>query len=76
VPNVVKQRVDTGLSNPGNSRWFAANAAAGDYNSRFIGDYNGVAVGSDGTIWSLWTDQRAPVQGSTRTGQHAVGSRN
>jgi len=61
--------VDTGLSNPGNSRWFSVN-------SRFIGDYNGVDIGPDGTTWSLWTDQRAPVAGSTRTGQHAVGAKN
>jgi hypothetical protein len=64
---VTKTRVDTGLSNLSNSRWFGLN-------SRFIGDYNGVAVGSDGKTWSLWTDQRAPVAGSTRTGQHAVGA--
>ncbi len=49
-----KTRVDSGISNPGNSRWFGVN-------SRFIGDYNGLAVGSDGATWSLWTDQRAPV---------------
>ncbi len=62
-----KTRVDTGASDPGNSRWF-------NLNSRFIGDYNGVAVGPDGTTWSLWTDQRAPVEGDAdaRTGQHAV----
>ena len=64
-----KTRVDTGFSNLSNSRWFGIN-------SRFIGDYNGVAVGSDGTTWSLWTDQRAPVAGSTRTGQHAVAAKN
>ncbi len=64
-----KTEVDTGISNLSNSRWFGIN-------SRFIGDYNGVAIGSDGTTWSLWTDQRAPVAGSTRTGQHAVGAKN
>lgn len=76
TPAKNKLRVDTALSDVGNSRWFAANAAAGDFRSRFIGDYNGVAIGSDGATWSLWTDQRAPVEGSTRTGQHAVGSKN
>ncbi|HWR17896.1 MAG TPA: sialidase family protein [Terriglobales bacterium] len=75
TPTINKVRVDSGLSDVGNSRWFAANPAAGNYQSRFIGDYNGVAVGSNGATWSLWTDQRAPVQGSTRTGQHAVGSK-
>ncbi len=63
-----KTEVDSGISNPGHSRWFGVN-------SRFIGDYNGVAVGSDGATWSLWTDQRNPVAGSTRTGQHAVGAK-
>ncbi len=63
-----KTEVDSGISNPGNSRWFGVN-------SRFIGDYNGLAVGPDGATWSLWTDQRAPVAGSTRTGQHAVGDK-
>jgi hypothetical protein len=64
-----KTEVSSGVSNPGHSRWFGLN-------SRFIGDYNGVAVGPDGTTWSLWTDQRAPVDGDTaaRTGQHAVGA--
>ncbi|HSB15804.1 MAG TPA: sialidase family protein, partial [Bryobacteraceae bacterium] len=71
-----KTRVDTGLSNPGNSRWFSA---ATDGNGTFIGDYNGVAAGSDGTTWSLWTDQRAEVENppspTRKFGQHAVGSK-
>jgi hypothetical protein len=68
-----KARVDTGLSNPGKSRWFSG-ATAG--NSLFIGDYNGIAVGSDGKTWSLWTDQRADATNAIPPnrikGQHAV----
>jgi len=70
------QRVDTGLSDAGHSRWFssAANPA-----TRFIGDYNGVAVGADGSTWSVWTDMRATVANPplpTRDhGQHAVAAR-
>ncbi|HEU4403288.1 MAG TPA: hypothetical protein VFT43_14420, partial [Candidatus Polarisedimenticolia bacterium] len=67
VASLAKTRVDTGLSNPGNSRWFGLN-------SRFIGDYNALAIDANGATWSLWTDQRAPVSpATTRTGQHAVG---
>lgn len=73
VLNKSKMRVDTGLSDLNHSLWFAASAA--DRNSRFIGDYNGIAIGSDGATWSLWTDQRALVPGSsTLHGQHAVGA--
>jgi hypothetical protein len=72
---VTRQRVDTGLSDPGHSRWFSATT---DGNGRFVGDYNGVAVGPDRATWSLWTDQRNLVQdppSPTRThGQHAVGT--
>lgn len=73
--SVTHMRVDTGLSDPGHSRWFSATTNG---NSRFIGDYNGIAVGSDGMTWSLWTDQRnivANPPSSTRNhGQHAVGA--
>ena len=72
---MTRQRVDTGLSDPGHSRWFSATTNG---NGRFIGDYNGVAVGQDGATWSLWTDQRNVVQNPpspTRNhGQHAVGA--
>ncbi len=68
VASLSKSRVDTGLSDPGASRWFGLN-------SRFIGDYNGIAIDSTGATWSLWTDQRATVSStSTRHGQHAVGA--
>ena len=70
-----KARLDTALSDPGHSRWFSATT---DGNGRFIGDYNGVAVGLDGRTWSLWTDQRnivADPPSPTRDhGQHAVGA--
>ena len=73
--SVSRTRVDTGLSDPGQSRWFSG-ATGG--NGTFIGDYNGVAVGPDGMTWSLWTDQRNIVvnpPSSTRNhGQHAVGA--
>jgi hypothetical protein len=72
-----KTRVDSGTSDPGHSRWFST---AANGNSRFIGDYNGVAVGSDGTTWSLWTDQRAlvasPPSATRNHGQHAVAAKN
>jgi hypothetical protein len=72
---ITRQRVDTGLSDPGHSRWFSATTNG---NGRFIGDYNGVAVDADGRTWSAWTDQRNLVDSPpspTRThGQHAVGT--
>ncbi len=76
IPSVTRTRVDTGLSDPGHSRWFSALTGG---NSLFIGDYNGVAVGSDGVTWSLWTDQRNivpnPPAPARNHGQHAVGAR-
>ncbi len=70
-----RARVDTGLSDPGHSRWFSA---ATNGNSSFIGDYNGIAIGSDGATWSLWTDQRNvipnPPSPTRNHGQHAVGA--
>ena len=68
-----KIRVDTGLSDPGRSRWFSG---VTNGNSLFVGDYNGVAVGSDGRTWSAWTDQRADATNAVPPnrikGQHAV----
>jgi hypothetical protein len=68
-----KVRVDTGLSNADKSRWFSGTTAG---NSRFEGDYNGIAIGSNGKTWSLWTDQRAPATNAIPPnqlyGQHAV----
>ena len=69
-------RVDSALSDPGHSRWFSG---ATNGNSLFIGDYNGVATGSDGKTWSLWTDQRIivanPPSATRNHGQHAVGAK-
>lgn len=76
ITSQTRQQVDTGLSDVGHSRWFSRNANPA---SRFIGDYNGVAVGPDGTTWSLWTDERNivanPPSPSRNHGQHAVGAR-
>ncbi len=36
----------------------------------FIGDYNGLAVASDGTAWGAWTDMRRTVTTSGRKGQN------
>jgi len=75
IATSTKSQIDSGLSDPGHSRWFSG-ATGG--NSLFIGDYNGVATGSDGKTWSLWTDQRAlvadPPSLSRNHGQHAVGA--
>jgi hypothetical protein len=74
---VKKQRVDSGLSDPGHSRWFSKST---NPQSRFLGDYNGLAIGSDGSIWSLWTDSRDvvanPPSPLRNHGQHAVASKN
>jgi hypothetical protein len=76
IATSTRTRVDTGLSDPGHSRWFSSSS---DSNSRFIGDYNGVAIGSDNATWSLWTDQRNivpnPPSALRNHGQHAVGAR-
>ncbi len=71
-----KSRVDTGLSDPGHSRWFSGSTGG---NSLFLGDYNGVAVGSDGVTWSLWTDHRRvvpnPPSPTRNHGQDAVAAK-
>ncbi len=51
------QRVDTALSNPNDSRWFTAGGQT-QGKATFIGDYEGLAVGSDGVAHPLWTDMR------------------
>lgn len=65
-----EKRVDTGLSRADESRWFGRNTA-------FIGDYNNVAVGSDGSIWAVWTDLRRDVTfaGVTGATQDAVAAK-
>ncbi len=52
------ERVDTGLSDPNHARWFSA-ATAGK--TTFLGDYNALAVGSDGVAHPFWTDMRRVV---------------
>jgi hypothetical protein len=52
------QRVDTGLSDPNHARWFSS-ATTGK--TIFLGDYNGLAVGSDGVAHPVWTDMRRVV---------------
>jgi hypothetical protein len=66
-----RQLVSSAPSIADRSRWFGQN-------TRFIGDYNGVAIGPDGSTWSLWTDMRALIAGAPADrdhGQHAVGAR-
>jgi hypothetical protein len=63
-----RQLVSTAPSFADQSRWFGRN-------TRFVGDYNGVAVGPDGSTWSLWTDMRARILDQSTYGQHAVGAR-
>ncbi len=68
---VSREMVSTAPSIADRSRWFGKN-------SRFIGDYNGVAIGPDGSTWSLWTDMRGVIPGAPAGrdhGQHAVGAR-
>lgn len=57
-PRVQLQRVDTGLSDPNHARWFSG-ATGGK--TIFLGDYNGLAVGSDGVAHPFWTDMRRVV---------------
>jgi hypothetical protein len=75
IATLSRQRVDTGLSDPGQSRWFSG---ATNGNSLFLGDYNAVAVAPDGSTYSLWTDHRNEIPGAPAPrnhGQHAVGTR-
>ncbi len=64
------QRVDTGLSDPNHARWFSG-ATGGK--TLFLGDYNGLAVGSDGVAHPVWTDMRRVVatQGISGTTEDA-----
>ncbi len=52
------QRVDTGLSDPNHARWFSS-ATGGK--TTFLGDYTGLAVGSNGVAHPVWTDMRRVV---------------
>ena len=65
-----RRKVSSAPSIADRSLWFGAN-------TRFVGDYNGVAVGPDGSTWSLWTDMRAQILWAPTGwdhGQHAVGT--
>ena len=50
-------RVDSGLSNPNDSRWFTNGGTTGG-KATFIGDYEGLAIGSNGVSHPVWTDMR------------------
>jgi hypothetical protein len=54
-------------SHPNSSRFFRAQVDSCGDCATFIGDYNGLAVGSDGAIHSLWTDMRRPLAFVSRT---------
>ncbi|TMI34697.1 hypothetical protein E6H27_01190 [Candidatus Bathyarchaeota archaeon] len=69
-------RVDTGLSNPNDSRWFT-NGGTTNGKATFIGDYENLAVGSDGVSHPIWTDMRSsqfpsPPSGRGHNTQDAV----
>jgi hypothetical protein len=59
------QRVDTGLSDPNHSLWFSDPPGG---QASFIGDYNGMAIGSDGVTHLLWTDMRRIITVKKFTG--------
>lgn len=59
------QRVDTGLSDPNHARWFSSRTGG---KTTFLGDYTGLAVGSDGVAHPVWTDMRRVVTVESITG--------
>ncbi len=69
-------RVDTGLSNPNDSRWFT-NGGTTNGKTTFLGDYENLAIGSDGVSHPIWTDMRtsqfpSPPPGRGHNTQDAV----
>src|SRR6266705_243383 len=69
-------RVDTGLSDPNNSRWFT-NGGTTNGKTTFLGDYENLAVDSDGVSHPIWTDMRtsqfpSPPPGRGNNTQDAV----
>jgi hypothetical protein len=69
-------RVDSGLSNPNDSRWFT-NGGTTNGKATFLGDYEGLAIGSDGVSHPIWTDMRSsqfpsPPPGRGHNTQDAV----
>jgi hypothetical protein len=53
-------RIDSGLSNPNDSRWFT-NGGTTNGKATFIGDYGNLAIGSDGATHPIWTDMRTNI---------------
>ncbi len=49
--------LDTGLSNPNDSRFFT-NGGQTNGKATFLGDYNGLAIASNGAAHAIWTDMR------------------
>ncbi len=66
VRRFARQRVDTGLSDPNQARWFSVGGPGGK--TIFLGDYNGLAVGTDGVAHPFWTDMRRVVTVKDATG--------
>jgi hypothetical protein len=65
-----RQQVSTSLSDPtANDRWFSSvtENAAFPHPSSFLGDYSGIAAGTNG-VASYWTDMRSTVTFGARTG--------
>ncbi|QNN54097.1 sialidase family protein [Nocardioides mesophilus] len=64
------QSASTAQSDPDHSLWFRAGVAGCVECSRFIGDYNGLAMDSQGRVHATWADQRrvATVAALDRTG--------
>ena len=60
------QRIDSGLSDPNHARWFSSSTSG---ETTFLGDYNGLAIGSDSVAHPFWTDMRRVV-----TTNHATGT--
>ncbi len=72
-------RVDTGLSNPNDSRFQTEITKTSTTNGKalFIGDYNGLDIGSDLVMHPAWTDMRTtaytnPPPGTGHKTQDAV----
>jgi hypothetical protein len=66
-------RIDTGLSNPNDSRFLFTNGGK----ATFIGDYDGLDIGSDGMSHAIWSDMRTsafpnPPPGRGHNTQDAV----
>jgi hypothetical protein len=59
------QRIDTGLSDPNHARWFSGSTNG---ETTFLGDYNGLAIGSDAVAHPFWTDMRRVVTANRATG--------